>query len=162
MWAALRAGITGKRDVPPGTTAVPYDDDRAVLLCMVVLSIVEIIAVDVLLPWLAARVVLLVLGLYGLVWITALYLSLSTHPHLVGPRELRLRHGFLKDTAVALAEVAAVRREVDSNDGAALRIGPATSNVVVELTDGRRVRFHANNPDAAVQAVRKELSNRSA
>lgn len=162
MWAALRAGLARKRDVPPGATAVPYDDDRVVVLCLVLLSVVEVVAVDLLLPWLVVRVVLLVLGLYGLVWLTALYLSLSTHPHLVGPRELRLRHGFLKDVAIPLADVAAVRREVDSNDAAALRVGSATSNVLVELVDGRRVRFHANDPDAAVQAVRRELSSRSA
>jgi hypothetical protein len=109
-WAVRRRSAVG-----PGEVALPYAGRfRLVLGAVTALGVLETAVVHVLLPWETARWVLLAVSLYALVWVLGSGLSLVQHPHLLREDELVLRSGHLREVAVPLAGLVAVRRSVAS------------------------------------------------
>ena len=110
-WVARRPDHGGPDDV-----AFTYA--RAVTPVMwlwIFASAAEIPLAHVLLPWEGARTALLLLGIWGLAWMLGLLASLYVHPHLLGPRALRVRSGAMHSIAVPWDRVASVthqRRDV--------------------------------------------------
>ncbi|WP_369259155.1 hypothetical protein [Geodermatophilus amargosae] len=131
MWRSLWRWVRRRPDVPAGADAFPYASAvTPVLWTFVVLSAIEIPLVDWLLPWQSARVALLVVGVYGLVWMIGLLASMRVYPHSVGDDGLRVRSGSSIDVPVPWAEIAAVRVRRRSVEG--------SRTVVVEEEGGRR------------------------
>jgi len=81
-------------------------------------SAAEVPLMHLLLPWDSARLALLVLGIWGLVWMVGLLASLYVYPHLMGPRELRVRNGASHDVTVRWDQVDSIayhRRDATSS-----------------------------------------------
>ena len=131
MWRSLWRWVRRRPDVPAGADAFPYASAvTPVLWTFVVLSAVEIPLVDWLLPWQSARVALLVVGVYGLLWMIGLLASMTVFPHSVGDGGLRVRSGFSIDVRVPWEDIAAVRARRRSVEG--------SRTVVVEESGERR------------------------
>jgi len=79
------------------------------LWVFIVMSAIEIPLIDLVLPWTAARIVFLILGAWGLVWMVGLLASLHVHPHVAGDSGLRIRSGLMVDITVPWESIAAVR-----------------------------------------------------
>jgi hypothetical protein len=175
MLRALWLVARGHRDLRPGETALPYGQPVRLLMGVVLaLSVVELAVVHVVVPWPAVRWVLLVLSAYGVLWLAGFVAALTAYPHAVGAATLRLRYATLADVAVPLTGTVTVRREYRGDldrivtvrgDELAVPVLNGT-NVVVRLAEptavriGPRraatvstVRFHADDPDAAVTAL---------
>ena len=168
LWVRRR-----EHGVPPGAIAIRYGrDGRALGLMLLAVSVVEMIVVELVVPWPAVRLVLLVLGVYGLLIVLAFIVDEAVRPHVLTNDALRLRVGTWADVTLPLDSVTGVRRHVRSADGLvaftadslALATGNQTQLEVDldqarELRAGRRsgsartVRFSADDPAAAAAAI---------
>ncbi|MFF7233550.1 hypothetical protein SAMN06272775_5034 [Streptomyces sp. 2323.1] len=126
--------------------------------------------------------VLLVLDVYTVLMVLGLQAAAVTRPHVLGAGVLWLRDGARRELRIPVGRIASVRydlrfsrQEARAGDGTAagvaeFAVGGQTS-VTVELAEpvvvvgllGRRatvgtVRFHADDPRAAVRAVREDMA----
>ncbi|EKX60242.1 hypothetical protein [Streptomyces ipomoeae] len=135
--------------------------------------VVETVTMSVLLrDFPTAHHVFLVLDLYTVLIVAGLHAASVTRPHVLTDTSLRLRRFVAGDVRVPLASVASVRRELRTThkkrDGELdMEIGSQTT-ITLELVEpvdyltflGRRrtvrlVRFHADDADQLVHAVRE-------
>ncbi|MFJ3934071.1 hypothetical protein [Streptomyces sp. NPDC090029] len=176
LWALRRRhGVRGGEVVAAGYTG----PQTALLWGMVFVSVVETVALAVLIPWPLVHAVALVLDVYGVLFLVALHASCVTRPHVVGAdRSLRLRYGALFDLRIPAEAIAGARIErrfpdgrlvhAREDGGLELIVGGQTT-VAVELSrsvsylrplGGRAeavgaVRFHADDPAAVVAALHR-------
>lgn len=131
IWRSLARWVRRRPDVPAGADVFPYASAASpVLWTFIVLSAVEIPLVDWLLPWPSLRIALLVVGVYGLLWMLGLLAAMHVYPHTVDDAGLRARSGFSTDVRVPWDEIAAVRVRRRSVEG--------SRSVVVAEEGGRR------------------------
>jgi hypothetical protein len=166
--------------VPPGAVAAPYAREQApMLLVMLFLMVIETAGIDLLLVSLdvpaVARVTVLVLDVYGIVFALALGASCALRPHVVSAGELRVRFGEYLDARVPRALISSVRQVRNYNEGGMVSVADgrlvvavsSQTNVVVELAgpvtvvrplggraEVRSIRFFADDPAAVVRALR--------
>ncbi|MFD8417164.1 hypothetical protein ACFV2Q_36420 [Streptomyces sp. NPDC059650] len=164
--------------VAAGDLAARYTGPQtAMMYGFLFVSVVETVALALVIPWPAVHRAVLVLDVYGVLLLLAMHAACVTRPHVVrGDGTLRIRYGALFDLVVPPDAVAAVR--VDrrypegrlvtlSEDGVLDLIVGSQTTVTLELTRplaftrplgararARTVRFHADDPAAVVAAVR--------
>ena len=170
--------------VPRGAQPFTYHEPVApVLVAFVVLSAIELVVVDLVVKrWPSVRIALLVLGIWGLVWMLGMLFGFLTRPHSVGPDGLRLRAGVEVDIALSWNQVQAVQRHKRTSQDRQPQItlddeGTRTlhlhvqnqTNVRVALREPVTVRVprgpvtvayvevFADRPDALVRAARQQL-----
>ncbi|WP_114558439.1 hypothetical protein [Desertihabitans aurantiacus] len=94
-WASIARVLARRPSVPPGATGIRYDASfRGTLVAFLCVSVVEVVAVDLIThdwPWI--RFPLLVLGIWGVLFMLGMLLGYVTRPHAVGPAGIRLRNG---------------------------------------------------------------------
>ncbi|WP_405612718.1 hypothetical protein [Streptomyces sp. NBC_00076] len=171
LWVARRSHGAG------GGRAFGYARGQgAVMSGLAFVGVVETLTMSVLLrDYPTVHGVVLVLDVYAVVLVVGLHAANVVRPHVLGPYELRVRRAVHVDLRIPLERIASVRRELRSvqerTDGELdLAMGAQTS-VTLELNEpvdhltflGRRqevslVRFHADDADALVQAVRQARS----
>ena len=182
-WLARRPDHGGPDDQPVGyaRTVTP------VMWLWILASAAELPLVHVLVPWHGVRIALLVVGVWGLVWMVGLLASLSVYPHLLGPERLRVRYGASHDISLpwdAVASVSSKQEDLDStvwtlqpqetDEGTQLRVGTSGKvNVhlrlrrptVVSTAKGDlevvRLSFFADEPRDVATRVRERLAARS-
>jgi hypothetical protein len=121
-WAALRLEVTlylalarwvaRRPDVPAGTTPIGYSRLVTPMLWLWIFgSATEVVVLDVLLSrwWPPLRVPLLVVGVWGLVWMLGMMSAYRTRPHLLGDTSLQVRDGIHARVDVPLERIAGVR-----------------------------------------------------
>ncbi|MFG2979307.1 hypothetical protein ACGFYY_40760 [Streptomyces sp. NPDC048331] len=172
--------VRGKHGVRPGDVAAPYTGPQtAMMYGMLFVSVIETVALALLIPWPTVHRVVLVLDVYGILLVLALHAACVTRPHVVRPDgSLRIRYGALFDLAVPPDAVASVRVDrrypegrlvTVSEDGVLDLIVGSQTSVTLELNrpirftrplgatgEARTVRFHADDPRALVTAVRRQ------
>ncbi|MFL0580881.1 hypothetical protein [Dietzia sp. 179-F 9C3 NHS] len=110
--ASLARWVARRPDVPAGATAIGYARGTlGVPAALSVAAAIEVVAVHLLVPWPVTRIVLDVLGLYGLVVILGMLAGRVVRPHLLTGDTLVLRNGPHVCARVPLDAVAAVRRD---------------------------------------------------
>ena len=116
LYRSLARWVARRPDVPSGATPIGYSRLVAPMLWLWIFgSTVEVIVVEVVLrhvdqPWAAAvRVPLLLLGIWGVVWMLGMLASLRVRPHLLTDTELLARSGARTWLAVPLAAVESTR-----------------------------------------------------
>jgi hypothetical protein len=146
----------------------PFSYVRAltpVLSVFIGLSVVEIVVVDVVLPWAWLRAVGLVAGVYGLLWMLGMLAALRLSPHTVDDEGLHLRSGVAATLRVPWEVIATVgsrtqavegMRTVQVDDGAEPAVSlPVAGQTNVEVALARPVRLLADRGDErGVTAVR--------
>lgn len=169
--------------VPVGSVGFSYHQPIfAVLVVIIAVSAVELVVVDLIVRrWPSVRVLLLVLSLWGLVWMFGLLLGMLTRPHAVGPDGVRVRYGAEVDLPFGWGDITSVRRSkrtqqkaakvtVDQNGDATLhmRIGDLT-NIELELERPTRLRLphgfetvhkvalYVDDPQAFMSEVRNHI-----
>jgi hypothetical protein len=135
--------------------------------------VLETVALAVLLrPWPVVERPVLVLDLYGVLMVVGMHAASVSRPHVLDDTALRIRHAAHIDFRVPLDLIASVRRETrythEKREGELdLAVGSQTT-ITLELTepvphftflgrprDVRLVRFHADEPDVVVRAIRE-------
>lgn len=94
-WASIGRVLTRRPPVPAGASGFRYDAPfRSTLVVFLSVSAVEVVAVDLITrswPW--VRFPLLVLGIWGVLFMLGMLLGYVTRPHTVGPAGIRVRNG---------------------------------------------------------------------
>ncbi|ALC30209.1 hypothetical protein [Streptomyces sp. CFMR 7] len=181
VWAVRR-----RHRIPEGALPFSYTEPQTgTMWAFFFASVLETVVLALVIPWPLVHLVLLVVGVYGTVLIVALHAACVTRPHVVGADgSLRLRYGTLFDLRVPASLITAARVErrydggglvrVDGNGGLDLAVGSRTT-VTVELAEpvefvrplgrggsARTLRFHADDPRAAVAALSRKPVTRVA
>ncbi|MEE1749393.1 MULTISPECIES: hypothetical protein [unclassified Streptomyces] len=172
LWVLRR-----RHAVPEGALAVPYTGPQtAMMYGLLFVSVVETVMLALLVPWPVVHGVLLVLDVYGVVFVLGMQAACVTRPHVVdADGALRIRYGGLFDLRIPAGTVVGARVERRFPEGGPVRTGAdgvldvvvgGQTTVTVELVApvefvrplGKRgwarvVRFHADDPGAAVAAL---------
>jgi hypothetical protein len=188
MWRSLYRWLLRRpRTTEPGAEAFDYAGAvKPILLAFIILSAVEIPIFDVILQHTlpSARTAVLVLGVWGLLWMIGLLASLRVHPHVAEAAGLRVRNGFSTEFLVpwsAIATAGARYRSLPSSraiqvehdeSGTILNVGVAKQTsvdlvlrepITVRLPKGptepvREIRIYADDPAALVARAREHLA----
>jgi hypothetical protein len=152
IWRSLYRWLTRRpHATDPAAALFGYASQvTPLLLAFIFLSALEIPILSLLLPWPAVRYSLLVLGVWGLLWVLGLLASLRTNPHVASEAGLRLRSGFQFDASIPWDQISAIRPR-RSSAHRKLQIEPTetgasvalqrTSNVEVLFREPVLVRF---------------------
>ena len=106
------------RDVPAGAVPFSYGREQLPLFATIAsVSVIEIVPIHLLVPWPWLRVVLLVLSVYGALWIVAFYQGFRRRPHYVTDDRMVLRCG-----TTATVEVAVAGHRASGAEGRALAL----------------------------------------
>nr|WP_206439813.1 hypothetical protein [Streptomyces scabichelini] len=168
LWTARRTHGTGR-----GKAFGYARGQGAPMLGFAFVCVLETITMAVLLrPWPAIERTVLVLDLYGVLQVVGMHAASVSRPHVLDETSLRIRRAAHVDLRVPLDAIASVRRETrythEKRDGEIdLAIGAQTT-ITLELTepvrhftflgrprDVRLIRFHADEPDVLVRAIRE-------
>jgi hypothetical protein len=139
MWRSLFRWIA-RRPSLPGPQARPFTYAGSVmpiLWTFIGLNAFEIPLFHFVLPWDSVRLVIDILGAYGLFWMLGLMASMKVYPHIVSAAGLRLRHGISVDIDVpwdAVASVRAASRTLGSSR--AVQLDRAGDDLIVHLSVG--------------------------
>ncbi|MDQ6900974.1 MAG: hypothetical protein M3072_15995 [Candidatus Dormibacteraeota bacterium] len=182
-WHAL-VRLPARWQRPAGPAEFPYASGLRLLMAVLLgLTLVELpvfaLLAALLLPWLAARVGLLVLGLYAVWFMASTWAGMVTSPHLVQDGRLLLRAGLLAGIVIPLEDIAAVQPRRQSwnalfgpllNDGVAAF--PVNGSTELELRLRRPailwrllgsdlpaeiVHVHADDADRMLEILRRHL-----
>ena len=110
IYAAIIRAITRRPWKAPDAKGFFYHSQSlAVLFVFIVLSALEIIVIDLIVhQWIWVRIPLLVIGIWGLVWMTGLLCAHFMRPHTVGSEGVRVRDGLDMDAHVTWDDVYSV------------------------------------------------------
>jgi hypothetical protein len=81
--------------VPAGAVGFSYYQPvLAILIVFAALSAVEIVVLDLIVPpWAHIRIPLLILSVWGLIYMLGFLFGMLTRPHAIGPSGIRARYG---------------------------------------------------------------------
>ena len=109
IWVCLVRWIV--RRIPRGPNVFGYTRDSGLgfaLAALIFSAPIELLLVDVLLPWHWLRLPLLLIELYTILWIFGFAASLSALPHQLRDHALELHYGILLEGAIAYQDIASV------------------------------------------------------
>jgi len=168
--------------VPAGAVGFSYHQPVfAILIVFVVVSAMELVVVDLIVrSWPHIRIPLLILGIWGLVFMLGMLFRMLTRPHAVGPEGIRIRSGPEVDIALSWADIDSVAPRkhvvqekqpkviVDDSGKATLHLRMQNETnlevklgqpVTVRLPQGSetvsQVNLYADDPKAFVAEVRR-------
>lgn len=115
VYRGLLRWVLRRPDVPAGATPIGYARlVTPVLALWIFASAVEVPVVDLLLPWDSLRLPVLVVGIWGVLWMLGLLGAYRTRPHLLLEDELVIRCGLRVEVRLPRSALAsAVAREAD-------------------------------------------------
>lgn len=106
--------LARKQHIPRGAAPFGYTKGTmAFPVAIVVASLVELGVVHVLVPWAWLQILLLVLTIWGIVFVLGPFASRAAHPHLVTGEALELRWGHRSVLSTPLTNVRSVEPLVD-------------------------------------------------
>jgi hypothetical protein len=185
IWLSLYRWIARRPRVQPGAAGFGYSKAvEPIIWVFIVVSAIEVIVVHLLLPWPAARAILLVIGVWGLSWMVGMLASVKVNVHEISRNGVRARYGSNVDVAIPWSAVATVRQHrqdlpssrtvqlSDSSEGTVLRIGVSSQTnvrvalrepVTVRLPKGEQqiaeLRCYADDASAFVSSARAHLGS---
>jgi hypothetical protein len=170
--------------VPVGAEGFSYHKPiLAIMIVFIVVSAVEVVVLDwIVSRWAYVRIPVLIISVWGLVWMLGLLFGMLVRPHAVGPDGIRVRYGSEVDIPIAWNDVYSVTRRKEAlqnkqpkvtfdDSGLAtlhMRIQNATNievrlerPVPLKLPHGietvSRVMLYADDPQRFMDAVRSHI-----
>jgi hypothetical protein len=178
LWICLLRWVARRpHGVGSGATAVRYAGAQAAVVWgMLFVSVVETVALALLIPWPLVHAVLLVVDVWGVFFVVGLHASCVVRPHVVGADgSLRVRYGALVDIRIPAHLIVSARVDRRWPTGSLLRFGEddvvdlivgSSTTVTVRLAEPvafrrplgstaqvRTLRFHAEDPAPVVAAL---------
>ena len=159
LWLTRR--VPGKR---PGAEDFSYAKETTpIIIAITFVSALELPVVHLLIPWEAAKLALLIVGVWGLLWMVGYLASMRVFRHLLDDEGMRIRYGAHVDLRIpwdAVEEVTAQRGRFDARglvveDGVTHVPVLKQTRVRVTLEGGDEVRFYADDPRGFVAAARR-------
>src|SRR5699024_6241030 len=141
---SLILALAGRRRVPEGS--VPFGYTRGMMtlpVALAVVSLVEVLVVRLLVPWLWLRILLLLLSVWGMLFLFGLLATRVVHPHFVGGDVLPMlwcRTTVLPSPRRAVAAALRRRQHTDSHPRA------EDGLLVLSQWPSTDVRLHFTDP----------------
>jgi hypothetical protein len=178
LLASVGQLVTGRRDVRPGEVGIGHAQGRLpVELVFLGLMVVELVAVDLIVPWerlgsfAVLRWILLLASAYGLLWIVIWMTGERIRPYLATDDGLILRWGHMPIAEIpweAVAEVREHRRYTADDARLTLDVPLQGTNLDIELTEPleagvpfrrrrrtvRGISLGVNDPQGAIAIMR--------
>ena len=134
IYTSLLRWLLRRPSVPAGAAPIGYARMVTPVLALWIFgSAVEIPIAHVLVPWHGLRLALLVVGVWGLLWMIGLLAGLRSYPHLLQADVLRVRNGAMHDIAVPLVDIATVRSSEKSLPSSMWVLQPEHTDAGVHL-----------------------------
>lgn len=112
IYMSLLRWLFRRPSIPAGFEPVGYAHLATPMMGLWIFgSVLELPLVHVLVPWRGVRISLLVIGVWGLLWMLGALAGMRSYPHLLGADALRIRNGATHDIAVPWAAIAQVTIE---------------------------------------------------
>lgn len=110
IYASIGRAITRRPAVPLRGKGFRYFTPvLTILWIFIILSAVELVVIDLIVhQWLVVRVVCLVIGIWGLVWMIGLLCGYFMRPHTVGPDGIEIRNGLDLNVRISWDDVHSV------------------------------------------------------
>jgi hypothetical protein len=185
MWQSLYRWVF-RRPGPPGDRFPYASVVTPVIIAFIVVSAIELPIAHLLVPWPTVRQVLLVLGIYGLLWMIGMLASYRVNPHSVDGDGLHIRTGGTVHVVVPWEAIDSVRMRRRAYEGSrSVRVegeGPARvlafamgSQTTLDVVLSRplpllafrgdaepvgEVRLHADDEKALTSRLRAGLAER--
>lgn len=108
---SLFLAMRKKRQIPQG--AKPFGYTKGTLtfpLMLAAISVPELVIVHVLVPWQWLQIVLLILTVWGVVFVCGFFALRVVHPHFITAHEIHLRWGYQTVLISSLANVQSAER----------------------------------------------------
>jgi hypothetical protein len=112
LYLALGRWLARRPDVPAGTTPIGYSRLVAPMLWLwIFASAAEVVVLDLVLSrwWTPLRIPLLLVGVWGLVWMLGMLAAYRTRPHLLREDSLQVRDGIHARIDLPLDRIASIR-----------------------------------------------------
>jgi hypothetical protein len=181
VWRSLFLFVARRKSgVRPGVEHFSYHRQVApVIGAFIFVSLVELPVVHLLIPWHTVRLVVLVISVWGLLWMVGYFASVKVFPHLLDDAGLRVRFGTTVDVAIPWELVESVRTRrgrVDSGKQLVLEDGilsvPVMKQTRIEVVLREptalagfdavtEVRLYADRPADVAAAARERLGRTS-
>jgi hypothetical protein len=152
-WVARRPDGGGERDEPFTYARMV----TPVMWLWIFASACEIPLAHVLVPWEAVRLALLVVGVWGLVWMIGLLASLWVYPHLLTPDRLVVRNGASHRVDLPWERIASLAVRPEDMESSVWTLQPVTGEHGTDLNvaTGAQVNVHAALTGPTVVATAK-------
>ncbi|HZJ05258.1 MAG TPA: hypothetical protein VFD59_07285 [Nocardioidaceae bacterium] len=109
--------------IPDGTEPVRCAQAvTPVMWLWIFASAMEVPLLHILIPWHTIRIIGVVIGIWGLLWMLGVLGGLNSYPHLIGEKVLRVRNGAVHDIHVPWAAIDTFK--YDDRDLASSRLRP--------------------------------------
>ncbi|HET9982237.1 MAG TPA: hypothetical protein VFQ38_01565 [Longimicrobiales bacterium] len=183
LWTSLWVWAARRRRPGPSEFSYRRGARVGLVLALVLLTTpVEVLALELLIPWRWLRIVLAVSAVYAVFWVAGLYGSLAVLPHRLEATGARFRYGALASVFVPYAAMESVSLEkrplpggrpglrlaadgaayLSATDRAAVTIrvpgGVAIRRVTGETAPVTTLHLGADTPDALLAALRERIA----
>ena len=166
IYKSLLRWLLRRPSIPAGFEPVGYAQLATPMMGLWIFgSALELPLVHVLVPWPGLRISLLVIGVWGLLWMLGALAGLRSYPHLLGDDTLRIRNGATHDIAVpweAIAQATTQDRSLPSSmwvlqpqepeQGTHLNVA-VSGRVNVHLALGNQLRLRTKKGDMLVTGI---------
>lgn len=149
IFVSLGRWVARRKDIPAGAVEIKYGHRMRVLIAILIAgSIVEITAVELLVPFVVLRWAFLLIGVYALFWVVGLMAATIVYPHYATANELVIRFfhyhtirvPLTPDCRVAVRERTAPKNKtIIQKDGMLSLYVLSSTNVSVELPESTEV-----------------------
>lgn len=131
IYGNIARAIARRPAIPVGGQGFRYAAPvLTILWIFIILSAVELVVVDLIVHrWLVVRVIFLVIGIWGLVWMIGLLLGYYMRPHTVGPGGIEIRNGLDLNVQISWDDVHSVAIKKHSYQ-------PKTPKVITDSDQG--------------------------
>lgn len=151
---SLVLALAGKRQVPTGAAFFGYTKGvMAVPVAIVTVSLVELVAVHLLVPWQWLRIVLLISSIWGVLFVAGLFAARIVNPHLVSHDDLTLRWGLQTVLSTPLSNVVSAGRHANH---AATQPDVGGNRLILTQFQGTNVMLRFAEPVVADAPVPKK------
>jgi hypothetical protein len=166
LWVRRRVAGQG-----PGVQTFSYGKQITPLLwAFVFVSAIELPVVHLLIPWDTVRLVVLVLSVWGLLFMIGMAASMKVFPHLLDAGGIRVRYGATTDIHLPWHEVEAVRARRGTDEAAHNVAVMNQTRIAVSLRRPRafegeevgEVRLYVDDPRGFVTAANALLEDQRA
>ncbi|MFJ4223191.1 hypothetical protein [Microbacterium sp. NPDC089695] len=163
VYTSIARAIARRPAVPPGGTGIAYHRPLlTILIVFIALSAVEIPIVDLIVHrWPAVRIIMLIVGIWGVTWMLGLLCGMLMRPHTVGPEGVQVRSGLESEVSIGWGDIAsiAISRRVDEpkqrrvSDGEYAERVQDETNIEIELEHPIAIRLPGVHPKGGVHTV---------
>lgn len=183
IWTSLARWIARRPKTPGDGQAFGYRGPvTQVIVVFIALSVLEVVLMHLIVPWPIPRYTLLIVGIWGTLWMVGLLAALSVHPHVTAPGQLWVRYAATVDIRLPWDAIGEVRKRTGSRDGRGVQVDGdklyvlvgnqysvevgLTRPVEVKLPHDRSaevtsVYLHADDPGALVASIGEHLDSSS-